>query len=206
MKKHTDLFHVSMTLGNIWTIWPLASSKQNETIDIYMNIARFKNFPNTPNILQAPRPSSLLCFFPNQGSLWYALLQCYQARGSLVRQDMVWNQMELGGCIQMKIANKAWKCFLCLHFPAVSLLCFILRLLWQDCGEVCPHSEDNSLCLFEAPISFLTSLTMSWKMLLLCCQLSDFLENIPWLNGATPLEEALPVKAGPTAWSFCLVE
>lgn len=98
---------------------------------------------------------------------------------SLVRQDMFWNQMELGGFIQMKTANKAWKCFLCLHFPAVSLLCFILR---QDCGEVCPHSEGNSLCLFEAPISFLTSLMTSWKMLLLCCQL----ESIPWLSGTTP--------------------
>ena len=98
---------------------------------------------------------------------------------------MFWNQMELGGFIQMKTANKAWKCFSCLHFPAVSLLCFILKLLWQDCGDVCPHSEGDSLCLFEAPVSFLTSLMMSWKMLLLCCWLSNFPENIPWLNGAT---------------------
>lgn len=85
----------------------------------------------------------------------------------------------------MKTANKAWKCFSCLHFPAVSLLCFILKLLWQDCGDVCPHSEGDSLCLFEAPVSFLTSLMMFWKMLLLCCWLSNFPENIPWLNGAT---------------------
>lgn len=104
---------------------------------------------------------------------------------SLVRQNMFWNQMELGGFIQMKTANKAWKCFSCLHFPAVSLPCFILKLLWQDCGDVCPHSEGDSLCLFEAPVSFLTSLMMSWKMLLLCCWLSNFPENIPWLNGAT---------------------
>lgn len=104
---------------------------------------------------------------------------------SLVRQDIFWNHMELGGFIQMKAANKAWKCFSCLHFPAVSRLCFILKLLWQDCCEVYPHSEGNSLCLFEAAISFLTSLMMSWKMLLLRCQLSSFPENTSWLNGAT---------------------
>lgn len=82
-------------------------------------------------------------------------------------------------------SKQGLKCFSCLHFPAVSLLCFILKLLWQDCCEVYPHSEGNSLCLFEAAISFLTSLMMSWKMLLLRCQLSSFPENTSWLNGAT---------------------
>lgn len=29
------------------------------------------------------------------------------------------------------------------------------------------------------------SYNVLWRRLLLCCQLSNFLENIPWLNGAT---------------------
>ena len=102
----------------------------------------------------------------------------------------------------MKTTKKAWKCFRCLHFPAVSLLCFkaavavVVKFVPTQRLIPCVHLR----FLF---LSF--SYDVLWRRLLLCCQLSNFPENIPWLNGATvpgvgtANDRQLAQEAGPFA-------